>query len=234
MKRVAFIVAVMAIIGMSVKGQNVSPFHTIGYDYQRTKVPVVVEEPDTLDVDDYVDEGNVCEPPSDSIRVYLPMVSLPLKDIKETSPFGMRRDPMNRAKYRYHSGVDLSARYENVYSMLPVTVSEAGFSKTGGNYVTVNHGVCSYSYLHLSKIRVKVGEHVSAGQNIAVSGNTGSRTTSPHLHLPVRLNTPERKYFNPMLILGFVSEQLLKYEHLKSHDYGTNNHSPRHHLSLLS
>ena len=181
-----------------------------------------------------MDEGNVCEPPSDSIRVYLPMVSLPLKDIKETSPFGMRRDPMNRAKYRYHSGVDLSARYENVYSMLPVTVSEAGFSKTGGNYVTVNHGVCSYSYLHLSKIRVKVGEHVSAGQNIAVSGNTGSRTTSPHLHLPVRLNTPERKYFNPMLILGFVSEQLLKYEHLKSHDYGTNNHSPRHHLSLLS
>lgn len=146
---------------------------------------------------------------------YLPMVSLPLKDIRVTSPFGMRRDPMNRAKYRYHSGVDLRARYENVYSMLPGTVSAAGFSKTGGNFVTVNHGVCSCSYLHLSKIRVKVGEHVSAGQNIAVSGNTGSRTTGPHLHLSVRLNTSERKYFNPMLILGFVSEQLLKYEHLK-------------------
>lgn len=215
MKRVAFLVAAMAVMGMPVRGQNVSAFHTIGYDYQRGKVPVVVEEPDTLDVDDYVDEGNVCEPPSDSIKVYLPMVSLPLKNIKVTSPFGMRRDPMNRARYRYHSGVDLRARYENVYSMLPGTVSAAGFSKTGGNYITVNHGVCSCSYLHLSNIRVKVGEHVSAGQNIAVSGNTGSRTTGPHLHLSVRLNTSERKYFNPMQILGFVSEQLLKYEHLK-------------------
>ena len=143
MKRVAFIVAAMALVVMPVNGQNVSPFHTIGYDYQRAKVPVVVEEPDTLDVDDYVDEGNVCEPPSDCIKGYLPMVSRPLKDIKVTSPFGMRRDPMNRARYRYHSGVDLRARYENVYSMLPGTVSAAGFSKTGGNYVTVNHGVCS-------------------------------------------------------------------------------------------
>ena len=70
MKRVAFIVTIMALVGMPVKGQNVSPFHTIGYDYQRAKVPIVVEEPDTLDVDDYVDEGNVCEPPSDSIKVY--------------------------------------------------------------------------------------------------------------------------------------------------------------------
>ena len=215
MKRVAFLVAAMAVIGMPVMGQKVAAFHTIGYDNQRGKVPVVVQEPDTLDVDDYVDEENVCEPPSDSIKVYLPMVSLPLKDIRVTSPFGMRRDPMNRAKYRYHSGVDLRARYENVYSMLPGTVSAAGFSKTGGNYVTVNHGVYSCSYLHLSKIRVKVGEHVSAGQTIAVSGNTGSRTTGPHLHLSVRLNTSERKYFNPMLILGFVSEQLLKFEHLK-------------------
>ena len=156
MKRVAFLVAAMAVIGMPVMGQKVSAFHTIGYDNQRGKVPVVVQEPDTLDVDDYVDEGNVCEPPSDSIKVYLPMVSLPLKEIKVTSPFGMRSDPMNRARYRYHSGVDLRARYENVYSMLPGTVSAAGFSKTGGNYVTVNHGVCSCSYLHLSKIRVKV------------------------------------------------------------------------------
>ena len=82
MKRVAFIVALTALAGMPAKGQNASPFHTIGYDYQRAKVPVVAEEPDTLDVDDYVDEGNVCEPPSDSIKVYLPMVSLPLKEIK--------------------------------------------------------------------------------------------------------------------------------------------------------
>ena len=114
MKRVAFIVAVTAIIGMPVKGQNVSPFHTIGYDYQRAKVPVVAEEPDTLDVEDDIDEGKVCEPPSDSIKVYLPMVSLPLKDIRVTSPFGMRRDPMNRAKYRYPSGVELRARYASV------------------------------------------------------------------------------------------------------------------------
>lgn len=215
MKRLALLMAISMLLGAKMKGQNPSSFHTVGYNYQRPCAQIASPEPDSLDAEDYTDEGNVCEPPVDSMKVYMPMVSLPLKSIKVTSLFGMRRDPMNRSKHRYHSGLDLRARYENVFSMLPGIVTAAGYSKTGGNYITVSHGVCSCSYLHLSKIRVKVGQHVSAGQNIGVSGNTGSRTTGPHLHISVRLNDSRRKYFNPMLILGFVSEQLLNQQSSK-------------------
>jgi len=90
-------------------------------------------------------------------------VALPLKEIWVNSPFGMRRDPMNRKKSRMHNGLDLRAKYENVYSMLPGTVTDASFSQNGGYYVTVNHGSCVCSYLHLSEIKVRKGQHVSAG-----------------------------------------------------------------------
>jgi len=187
-------------------------FHTIGYDYQRSSSMLLPIDADSLDVEDYTEEGNVCEPSVDSIRSIIPLVSLPLRSIKITSPFGMRRDPMNKSKNRFHAGLDLRARYEEVYSMLPGTVSAATYSKNGGNYITIDHGVCSCSYLHLSKIKVRVGQHVRAGEVIGISGNTGKRTTGPHLHISVRHNGEGRKYFNPMLILGFVSGQLQTYQ----------------------
>jgi len=42
-------------------------------------------------------------------------------------------------------------------------------------------------YMHLSKIDVVVGQSLSAGQYIGISGDTGA-TGNPHLHVEVRLN----------------------------------------------
>ncbi len=184
-----------------------SAFNTIGYRYQKPVVPQSAEEDDDED-DETTDEGNVMELSADSLRECFPMVAYPLKSIKVTSPFGMRRDPMNKKSRRMHSGLDLKARYEDVYSMLPGTVTAAAYSQSGGYYITVNHGSCVCSYLHLSKIAVKVGQHVNAGQAIAISGNTGKRTTGPHLHISCRWGDEKGKYFNPMLILGFIYKQL--------------------------
>ena len=209
-----------------------SVFNTIGDGYKKPVTKVAL--PDSVpcvddDIDDEMGEDDMINPPSDSISAYIPMVSLPLRSILVTSPFGMRRDPMKNASKReqrnslnlpsgsilsnhrrrqMHNGIDLRARYEQVFSMLPGTVTAVAFSTNGGYYVTVNHGVCVCSYLHLSKILVNKGQRVRAGQAIAISGNTGRRTTGPHLHLSCRWGEERGKYFNPMVLIGFVSNEL--------------------------
>lgn len=209
------IVCLLFITGWAaeIKAQDVelSRFYTIGAKVRTVKkTPTLNCNIDSIaDDEDETSEDNIADVNTDSIDRYFPKVALPLKDIKVTSPFGMRRDPMNRKSRRMHNGLDLKAHYESVFSMLPGIVSRTGYSKTGGYFVTVNHGVCVCSYLHLSKIKVVTGQHVKAGQTIAISGNTGSRTTGPHLHLACRLGDEKGKFFNPVVILNFVLEKLL-------------------------
>jgi murein DD-endopeptidase MepM/ murein hydrolase activator NlpD len=67
-----------------------------------------------------------------------------------------------------------------------------------GNCVVIDHGEgLETIYMHLSEIRVKVGERVKKGQVIALSGGTG-RATGPHLHLAVRW---EGAYLDPTKLL---------------------------------
>lgn len=187
--------------------KGASPFNTIGYGYSKTRTVAEERELDNEPVE-MVDSNYTIKPPMDSLKTYIPMVAWPLRSIKVNSPYGMRRDPLNRQSRRLHSGLDLQARFEEVFSMLPGIVTVATYSTNGGYYVTVNHGVCVCSYLHLSRILVKVGQHVKAGQVIAISGNTGKRTTGPHLHISCRWGNEKGRFFDPMLLLGFVSKQL--------------------------
>ena len=214
-KQTLLCVCLSAILSSPVRiyAQDTSPFHTIGKAQHQQPMLLAVEKPsesmaeaDTSSLGEETD--SLLEIDSEETAVPL-MVALPLKEIWVNSPFGMRRDPMNHKKSRMHNGLDLRARYENVYSMLPGTVTDASFSQNGGYYVTVNHGSCVCSYLHLSEIKVKKGQHVSAGEKIAVSGNTGKRTTGPHLHISCRWSDTG-KYFDPRILLRFVMEELMK------------------------
>ena len=68
-----------------------------------------------------------------------------------------------------------------------------------GNCVVLDHGQGLLTlYMHLSKIEVKEGDHVTTGQTIAVSGGTG-RATGPHLHVAVRW---QGVYLNPATLLS--------------------------------
>ena len=87
---------------------------------------------------------------------------------------------------RWHKGIDIGARYENVYA------SASGYAyneydRNGyGYYIMIFHGDGYVTlYGHLSSSHVSNGQYVSQGQVIATSGNTGS-STGPHLHFEIR------------------------------------------------
>lgn len=101
-----------------------------------------------------------------------------------TSGFGWRSDIGD-----FHLGVDLSCSYEPVYCMADGTCTYSGWFGTGGQAIVVDHGggIVSW-YLHNSQLLVSVGQHVSAGQQVSVSGNTGF-STGAHLHFQINVNS---------------------------------------------
>jgi murein DD-endopeptidase MepM/ murein hydrolase activator NlpD len=65
-------------------------------------------------------------------------------------------------------------------------VISAGWNNQGyGNLVIVENGSYRTYYAHLSSIPVSVGDSVTAGTTIGLSGNTGN-STGPHLHYEIR------------------------------------------------
>jgi murein DD-endopeptidase MepM/ murein hydrolase activator NlpD len=91
--------------------------------------------------------------------------------------------------HRFHSGIDYSGP-----TGTPVTASAggrvtfAGWSDGGwGRLVTIAHsnGVQTL-YAHLSRVGVRVGQRVRAGQRIGRVGASG-HASGPHLHFEVRL-----------------------------------------------
>ena len=147
-----------------------------------------------------LDVVNVDSMKMDLFRQYL-SVAYPLSHIKVTSPYGMRRHPVMR-KWMMHEGIDLRARYEEVYSVMDGEVIAVSSDKRSGKYVIIRHqGAYTCSYCHLSRPLVRKGDSVRAGEVIAVSGNTGM-SISAHLHLGVRGASGKR--INPMVLLEFI------------------------------
>lgn len=101
-----------------------------------------------------------------------------------TSPFCE-----TRSWERCHPGIDIG-----VPSGTPIraagsgVVAIAGPVSGYGNFTCINHGGgLSTCYGHQSSIHVHVGQHVSQGQVIGLSGCTGL-CFGPHLHFEVRVN----------------------------------------------
>lgn len=105
-----------------------------------------------------------------------------------TSRFGPRRAPVQGASTD-HKGVDIAAATGTaVGATRGGKVVFAGQARGYGNAVYIDHGNGYTSrYAHLSAINVKVGQTVSANQQIGAVGSTG-RTSGPHLHFEIRKN----------------------------------------------
>ena len=101
-----------------------------------------------------------------------------------TSIFGNRTAPTAGASSN-HGAIDVGVSYVPVYAPADGKVILASWVSGYGNYIMIDHGNGYYTaFGHLSQYKVSVGTVVSAGQQIAVSGNTGI-STGPHLHYEV-------------------------------------------------
>ena len=88
-----------------------------------------------------------------------------------------------------HTGLDISAVTGTAIKVVADgTVISAGYSGSYGYLVKVEHGNGVETwYAHTSKMYVKKGDTVKAGDVIAAVGSTGN-STGPHLHLEIRVN----------------------------------------------
>ncbi|MFF1558407.1 LysM peptidoglycan-binding domain-containing M23 family metallopeptidase [Streptomyces sp. NPDC058279] len=102
----------------------------------------------------------------------------------------------------YHTGVDfIASTGTTVKAVGAGTVVTAGWGGAYGNEVVIRHADGKYSqYGHLSQISVSVGQSVTAGQRIGLSGATGN-VTGPHLHFEVRTGPAYGSDIDPLAYL---------------------------------
>ncbi len=102
-----------------------------------------------------------------------------------TSLYGWRFHPVLK-QWRLHRGIDLRADMMTPLAATHNGVAQVAYSPSGGNELRIVGADGTVSrYLHLSRVSVDPGAKVSAGQPVAISGNTGHASAGPHLHLEV-------------------------------------------------
>lgn len=117
-----------------------------------------------------------------------------------TSNFGWRDSTQ-------HNGIDIDLNKGDKVSaafdgMVRIAKNGGGF----GNVVIIRHyNGLETVYAHLSKIKVKPGQVVIAGQVIGLGGSTGHSTGS-HLHFEVRFKGVP---INPKYLISFPDQKLL-------------------------
>lgn len=124
-----------------------------------------------------------------------------------TSDYGPRTSPTAGAS-SWHKGQDFGAPLGTpMYAAADGTVAAAGEASGFGQWVVIDHQIDGekystvYGHMVPSSIKVKKGDKVSAGDEIAGVGQEGY-STGPHLHFEVwkggRLPTGSGQHTNPM------------------------------------
>ena len=123
----------------------------------------------------------------------------PLPGGKVISPFGARGG-------RRHTGTDIKTRpNDNILAAFDGVVTMSQRYAAYGNCIILRHtNGLETLYSHNVKNLVKVGDHVKAGQVIALTGRTG-RATTEHLHFEVRV---AGRPYNSALLFDHVARKL--------------------------
>lgn len=119
-------------------------------------------------------------------------LGIPIDDeVRITSQFGYRTDPVTGRKGAMHKGVDFGApNGTTIYAAEDGEVIVAQWWSGYGNCVIIDHGNglwTLYGHIRNGGINVKEGQTVKRGEKIAEVGSTG-KSTGNHLHFEVRIN----------------------------------------------
>ncbi|QDQ14125.1 M23 family metallopeptidase [Streptomyces spectabilis] len=101
-----------------------------------------------------------------------------------------------------HTGIDFhAASGTSVQAVGAGTVVEAGWGGAYGNNIVIKMNDGTYTqYGHLSSIGVTVGQAVTPGQQIGLSGSTGN-SSGPHLHFEARTGAEYGSDIDPLAYL---------------------------------
>lgn len=130
-------------------------------------------------------------------------ICLPLRHLELTSGYGYRIHPVT-GRFCFHSGIDLRARHDTVFAVLPGRVSFLGCDAVTGVHIRLNTGDFTFLYGHLSQVFVMAGDSVDAASPLGVTGSSG-RVTGEHLHFSVSYR---HKPVNPLLFLRGLTNNL--------------------------
>ena len=148
----------------------------------------------TVDAYRYTDSQNVTGYyDGEGVNMRKAFLKAPLDFTRVSSSFNPNRlHPIYKTK-RPHRGTDYAAPTGTpVYAAGDGRVVEAGYNRSNGNYLFIQHGEgFKTHYLHLNKKRVARGDRVKQGQVIGTVGSTGA-ATGPHLHYEFLINGVHR------------------------------------------
>ena len=131
----------------------------------------------------------------------------PLDYFRISSRFSGKRFHPVQMRFKAHNGTDYAAPHGTpIKTTAAGVVERTGYTSGNGNFVKVKHtATYSTQYLHMSKILVRNGQHVSQGQVIGKVGSTGL-ATGPHVCYrfwkngvqvdPLRLKLPNTEPMN--------------------------------------
>ena len=199
-------ILLIAISGISFCTMPVqAQFNTIAKTPERYKVEALQEgmkKPEPTPESMAPAQETSTKPADESKKLWIDRylsVSYPLQRIRITSPYGYRKDPFT-GKKRFHNGIDLHARGDEVLAMMAGVVVKIGQDKSSGKYVTLRHGNYLISYCHLSRVLTRKGAVIRPRDVVGITGSTG-RSSGEHLHISCKL---DGKSVDPLVILDYI------------------------------
>jgi murein DD-endopeptidase MepM/ murein hydrolase activator NlpD len=154
---------------------GVDSLHAAFFEYKGKKIYAFPfkQNPSDRKTDYYDEEGKALK------NFFL---KAPLKSINITSRFSKSRFHPVQLRFKAHNGTDYAAPTGTpIMSTASGVVEAAAYSAGNGNYVKVKHDrTYATQYLHMSRILVRRGQHVTQGQVIGRVGSTGL-ATGPHV-----------------------------------------------------